>query len=163
MTSWLILVENNPAFEYLASRLTGACGPVYSCEHSYLICELAQLFDPSYIVSNDITAEFVARLEDIVPFAARTGLVEKLQRDLHLYVAAASGFSIDHSNINDFTAGVLGWWRNHHGEVGVWADAPQIILPCHRAQRQQSVFFLCSRPSSGATRTVPSQTTYGGQ
>ena len=117
-----------PAFAYLESRLTGECGQVFSCKHSYLICELAQLFDPSYIAANVITAEFVARLDEIVPFGARPGLVEELQRDLPLYVAAARGFSIDHSDINAFTEGVLGWWKNHDGEVGVWADAAQIVF-----------------------------------
>ena len=123
-----IVAGTTPAFAYLESRLTGECGPVYSCKHSYLICELAQLFDPSYIAANVITAEFVARLDEIVPFGARPGLVEELQRDLPLYVAAARGFSIDHSDINAFTEGVLGWWKNHDGEVGVWADAAQIVF-----------------------------------
>ena len=118
-----------PAFDYLESRLTGYCGPVYSsCKHSYLICELVQLLDLSYIAENDINAELVARLNEIVPFAAKDGLVASLQRDLHLYVAAASGFSIDHSNTNAFTEGVLGWWRNHDGEVGAWDDAAQIVF-----------------------------------
>ena len=70
----------------------------------------------------------MARLDEIVPFGARPGLVEELQRDLPLYVAAARGFSIDHSDINAFTEGVLGWWKNHDGEVGVWADAAQIVF-----------------------------------
>jgi hypothetical protein len=33
-----------PAFDYLEYRLTGNCSYMYKCEHSFLICELVQLF-----------------------------------------------------------------------------------------------------------------------
>jgi hypothetical protein len=33
--------------------------------------------------------------------------MEKLQRDLHLHVAAPAGFTIDHDDVGDFTAGIL--------------------------------------------------------
>jgi hypothetical protein len=62
--------------------------------HSYEICELLQLFDPSFIEENDITAALVARLEVALPFGARPVLMAELQRDLHLYVAASAGFKI---------------------------------------------------------------------
>ena len=94
----------NPAFAYLEARLTGTCQNVYSCLHSNGICELLQLFDPSFIEENDITAAHVARLEVIVPFGARPVLMAELQRDLHLYVAASAAFTIDHSDVGDFTA-----------------------------------------------------------
>lgn len=117
-----------PAFAYLEARLTGTCQAVYSCVHSYEICELLQLFDPSFINENDITAEHVARLEVIVPYGARPALIEALQRDLHLYVAAAAGFTIDHGDVDDFTVGILTWWKNHATEVGAWAQAAQIAF-----------------------------------
>ena len=99
----------NPAFAYLEARLTGTCQHVYSCVHSYKICELLQLFDPSLIEENDITAAHVARLGVIVPFGARPVLMAELQRDLHLYVAASAGFTIDHGDVDDFSAGILTW------------------------------------------------------
>jgi hypothetical protein len=37
------------AFDYIETRLTGACSGMFNCEHSYFICELMQLFDPPYI------------------------------------------------------------------------------------------------------------------
>jgi hypothetical protein len=81
--------------------------------HSYEICELLQLFDPSFIEENDITAAHVARLEVIVPFGARPVLMAELQRDLNLYVAASAGFAIGHGDVDDFTAGIHTCWKNH--------------------------------------------------
>jgi hypothetical protein len=75
--------------------------------NSYGICELPQLFDPSFIEENDITAAHVARLEVIVPLEARPVLMAEFQRDLHLYVAVSAGFRIDHVDVGDFTAGIL--------------------------------------------------------
>jgi hypothetical protein len=51
-----------------------------------------------------------------------------LQRDLSAYVAAASGFSIDHGDVDDFTEGILGWWKCHASEVGAWSDAALIAF-----------------------------------
>jgi hypothetical protein len=116
----------NPAFAYLEARLTGTCQNVYSCLHSNGICELLQLFDPSFIEESDITAAHVARLEVIVPFGARPVLMAEHQRDLHLYVAASAGFTIDHGDVGDFTAGILTWWKNHATEVGAWSEAAKI-------------------------------------
>jgi hypothetical protein len=99
----------NPAFAYLEARLTGTFLHVHSCVHSYEIFELLQLFDPWFIEENDITAAHMARLEVIVPFGARPVLMAELQRDLHLYVAASAGFTIDHGDVGDFTAGILTW------------------------------------------------------
>jgi hypothetical protein len=111
----------NTAFAYLETRLMGTCQQVYSCVHSYEICELLQLFGPSFIEESDITAAHVARLDIIVPFVARPVLVAELQRDLHLYVAASAGFTIDHGDVDDFTASILTWWKNHSTEVGAWS------------------------------------------
>ena len=95
---------------------------------SYEICKLLQLFDPSFIEESDITAAHVARLEVIVPFGARPVLMAELQRDLNLYDAASAGFTIDHGDVGDFTAGILTWWKNHATEVGVWSDVQIHLL-----------------------------------
>ena len=93
--------------------------------HSYEICELLQLYDPSFIEEIDIMAAHVARLEVTVPFGARPVLIAELQRDLHLYVAASAGFTIDHGDVGDFTAGIL-TWKDHATEVGAWSEAAKI-------------------------------------
>jgi hypothetical protein len=41
----------------------------------------------------------VACLEVIAPFGARPVLMAKLQRDLHLHVAASAGFTIEHGDV----------------------------------------------------------------
>jgi hypothetical protein len=71
---------------------------------------------------------FVARLAEIKPFGERPDLMAALQRDLPAYVAAASGFSIDHGDVEDFTERILGWWKIHVSEVGAWSDAALIAF-----------------------------------
>ena len=51
-----------------------------------------------------------------------------MQRDLPASVAAASGFSIDHGDVDDFTEGILGWWKSHASDVGAWSDAALIAF-----------------------------------
>jgi hypothetical protein len=70
----------------------------------------------------------VARLAEINPFGERPDLMAALQRDLTAYVAAASGFSIDHGDVDDFTEGLLGWWKSRDSEVGAWSDAALIAF-----------------------------------
>jgi hypothetical protein len=70
----------------------------------------------------------VASLDVIVPFGAKPVLMESLKRDLHLYVAAAAGFTIDHGDVDDFTSGILSWWKNHASNVGAWGEAAQIAF-----------------------------------
>ena len=43
---------------------------------------------------------------------------KKLHRDLPAYVAAASGFSIDHGDVDNFTEGILGWWKEMTPKLG---------------------------------------------
>jgi hypothetical protein len=54
--------------------------------------------------------------------------MEALQRDLPAYVAAASGFSIDHGDVGDFTEGILGRWKTHASKVEAWSDAALIAF-----------------------------------
>jgi hypothetical protein len=70
----------------------------------------------------------VARIAEIKPFGERPDLMAALQRDLPAYVAAASGFSIDHGDVGDFTEGILGWWKSHAPKVGAWGDAALIAI-----------------------------------
>ena len=68
-----------------------------------MICELAQLFDPSYVAERNVTFDLVARLAEIKPFGERSDLIARLQRALPTYIAAVNGFSIDHSDEGVFT------------------------------------------------------------
>ena len=74
-------------------------------------------------------ARLVYKLLESFKQAQRSGYNPKrLQRDLPAYVAAASGFSIDHGDVDDFTEGILGWWKCHASEVGAWSDAALIAF-----------------------------------
>ena len=134
------------AYDYLENRLTGNCNAPYDCRHSYLICELSQLFDPSFAAENaaDIDTAWVQRLGEIICLAkygqgdgsdgaAADGdetlpFVSQLKRDLPLYLAAVRGFTCNHGDVDEFTEAVLGWWKNHAAEVGAWAVGAQIIF-----------------------------------
>ena len=51
--------------------------------------------------------------------AQRSGYNPKrFQRDLPACVAAASGFAIDHGDVDDFTEGILGWWKEMTPKLG---------------------------------------------
>jgi hypothetical protein len=63
-----------------------------------------------------------ADADDALPF------VFQLKRDFPLYLAAARDFTCNHSDVDEFTEAVLGWWKNHGGEVGAWAIGAQIIF-----------------------------------
>jgi hypothetical protein len=93
-----------------------------------LICELVQLFDPSYVSEINATIGLVARLAEIKPFGERPDLMARLQRDLPSYIAAANGVSIDHGDEGDFTKEVLSRRRSHASEVGAWSEAARIFL-----------------------------------
>jgi len=85
-------------------------------------------------------ARLVYKLLESFKQAQRSGYNPKrLQRDLPAYVAAASGFSIDHGDVGDFTEGILGWWKSHATEVGAWGDVALIA-------------FAMTKKSAGAER-----------
>ena len=148
-----MITRNSIEFGVSASRrfqicllVTGDCTAPYDCRHSYEICELAQLFDPSFAAENaaKIDAAWVQRLAAVIPIAnygqddgagggaADDGdeptLVEQLEGDLPKYLAAAHGFTCNHKDVDQFTEAVLGWWKNHGEAVGAWAVGAQIIF-----------------------------------
>jgi hypothetical protein len=55
---------------------------MFEFEHSYLICELVQLFGQSYVSERGATIDLVARLAEIKPFGERSDLMARLQRNL---------------------------------------------------------------------------------
>ena len=66
------------------------------------------------------------------------------QRDLHLYVEASAGFTIDHGDVDDFTAGILTWWKNHATEVGAWSEAAKIAFAMAPNSAGVERAFQCS-------------------
>jgi hypothetical protein len=71
---------------------------------------------------------------------------KKLHRDLPAYVAAASGFSIDHGDVDDFTEGILGWWKSHASEVGAWSDAALIAFAMVPNSAEAERVFFAQKP-----------------
>ena len=121
-----------PAFDYLENRLTGQCQAQFDCTHSYAICRVLRLFDPSYVAEHEATIDSasVRELALVVPLAMERGgeLLTDLERDLPLLLAAAHGFTADHGSVDDFTESVLGWYKNHSSEIGAWAEASLIVF-----------------------------------
>ena len=120
-----------PEFDDLENRLTGNCRNQFSCEHTYEVFRLARVFDPSFASENEalINQAFIRSLASIKPLARDDGaLIRALERDSHLYIAAARGFTVDHSNVDVFTEAVLAWWKNHGLSTGAWCDAAEIVF-----------------------------------
>jgi len=111
----------------VGSRAHARSNMTEDCSHSYEICELLQVFDPSFVSEQgeSINSEWVRRLRCVKPLAP---LVNALVRDLHLYVPTTRGFTCNRSSVSDFTDSVLLWWRSHHSEVGAWAEAARIAF-----------------------------------
>ncbi|KAK3233173.1 hypothetical protein CYMTET_56513 [Cymbomonas tetramitiformis] len=129
LRQWAI-AELQGAYQYLEKRLTGQCDRSYDCTHAYLVCEVAQLFDPSFVAENAVDACWVQRLAAIVPLARHAGgkLVAELEGELPEYMAAAAGFSCDNNDVAAFTDAVLGWWRKHAGKLPKWGQAARIVF-----------------------------------
>ncbi|KAK3282981.1 hypothetical protein CYMTET_9304 [Cymbomonas tetramitiformis] len=77
-------------YTYLENRLTGMCDSPFDCTHAYLVCELMQLFDPSYVAEHAATIDslWVQRLVAVVPIARADGgkLVATLEGELAAYL-----------------------------------------------------------------------------
>jgi hypothetical protein len=87
--------------------------------------------DPSFISENEasINFAFVGSLAAIKPLARDGGdLIRALQRDSHLYISAARGFTVDHSDVDAFTNSILAWWINHGSSTGAWREAAEIVF-----------------------------------
>lgn len=46
----------------------------------------------------------------------------------HLYISAARGFTVDHSDVDAFTNSILAWWINHGSSTGAWREAAEIVF-----------------------------------
>jgi len=76
-----------------------------------------------------INQTYIRSLAEIKPLARNDGeLIKSLERDYHLYLSAARGFSVDDSDVDVFTEAVLAWWKNHGSSTGSWREAAEIIF-----------------------------------
>jgi len=48
--------------------------------------------------------------------------------ELSKFMAAATGFSYDHSDVVAFTDAVLGWWRKNAQKLPKWGQAARIVF-----------------------------------
>jgi len=120
-------------FEYLESRLTGTCERPYDCRDTYKVFKLAQIMDPAYAVSARVDQDMLVELVKLPPFqgdddGSEEELLHDLTRELPAYLAAASSFIVDRSDIGDFTEKVLGFWRDKGGELPTFARTARIIF-----------------------------------
>jgi hypothetical protein len=121
-----------------------------------LICELVQLFDPSYVAKRNVTFGLVMRLVEIKPFGERPDLMVRLQRDLPTYIAAANGVSIDHGDERDFTKEIRSWWKSLASEVGAWKRGGR-YRPRHVAKfgGSHALLFVAQDPVQKQPRYCP--------
>ncbi|KAK3252667.1 hypothetical protein CYMTET_38048 [Cymbomonas tetramitiformis] len=122
--------ELKAAYAYLENRLLGICDSSYDCSHTYLVFELAQLFDPSFVSENaaKIDSAWVKRLASVIPLArAQSGnLLKEMQAELSTYLSLTKGFTCEHENIDVFTTNVLSWWKNNGKSLPAWSCGARI-------------------------------------
>ena len=114
---------------------------MFKSEHSYLICKIVQLFDPSYVSERNATIYLVARLAEIKSFGKRSDLMARLQRDLPTDTTAAIGVSIDHGDEDNFTTEILSWWKSRVSEVGARSEAARIAFAVAKNSAGAERFF----------------------
>ena len=85
--------------------------------------ERARTFDPSF-AAQYIDAAWVDAFTTIPPLA---GHVAALKRELPAYLSKCAGATFDHTDVAEFTKGVLLWWANNGKDFPTWALAMQIV------------------------------------
>ena len=71
-----------------------------------------------------VDAAFVDSLRMIKPLVTHN-LIDKMKTELPYYLSACAGFSIDHSDVKDFTTKVLKWWADADK-----AKSPDVVAGC---------------------------------
>ena len=114
-------------FNYLENRLTGNCDEQFSCVETYMIFRLAQIFDPSFAATT-LTPAMVDDLVAIKPLAG-FDLIAGLKKELPAYlVAAASCGGFNRADPEEYSRGLLKWWRINNPPFPTWAKAARIIF-----------------------------------
>ena len=107
-------------FNYLENRLTGNCDEQFSCVETYMIFRLAQIFDPSFAATT-LTPAMVDDLVAIKPLAS-FDLIAGLKKELPAYlVAAASCGGFNRADPEEYSRGLLKWWRINNPPFPTWA------------------------------------------
>ena len=87
------------------------------------VYRLVQAFDPS-LAAQFVDAAWVDAFITIPPLA---GHVAALKRELPAYLSKCAGATFDHTDVAEFTKGVLLWWANNGKDFPTWALAMQIV------------------------------------
>ena len=111
---------------YLENRITDNCQTPYHCSAPYEVCRVSQLFDPSFAAVN-LTSAFVDELCAAVPALKRVAAAIKAEVATYR-VATRAAPSIDHSDVDAFTATVLQFWRSDGTKMPAWRKAAIIIF-----------------------------------
>ena len=121
---WKRLVQQvKNGIGYLRNRLTGNCETNYDCSQLFEVYRLAQAFDPSF-AAQYVTTQWVDQLTTIPPLAEH---VPALKLELRAYLSKCAGATFNHTDVDEFTKGILLWWANNSKEFPTWALAMQII------------------------------------
>ena len=114
-------------FEYLETRITGTCEPIYDCSAMYNACRLVQVFDPAFAAAH-ATPQWVDDLANVKPLGALADMA-KMKAQLPTYLTRAQGFTADISDVEAFSNSVLDWWRrNVDDAISAWAEAARIVF-----------------------------------
>lgn len=114
-------------FNYLEARITGTCDGQYSCVEMYEMCSLVRAFDPNFACTH-VAPPFVDTMSAIIPLNA-LGMLNDLKQQLPAYLAAAARAPIfDKASVDDYTDGILLWWRTNGKSFPAWALAARIVF-----------------------------------
>jgi hypothetical protein len=108
---------------YLRNRLTGTCENPYDWTEIYKTYRLVQVLDPSFAVQN-LDLSWIDALVVIKPLEA---LIPKLKQEMPLYLAKCSGTTFDHQDVNEFTKGILLFWKTYGEVCPTWALAMRTV------------------------------------
>ena len=66
---------------------------------------------------------------DVIKPLAGLGMTTNLKSELHKYLADAKNAPpLDQSSVNDYSEGLLTWWRTHGSKFPAWALAARIVF-----------------------------------
>ena len=92
----------------------------------YLVCELAQAFDPSYAATR-VDAAFMDRLSAIKPLG-ELNLVPGLRAEISKYLTLAKDSTFNTNDVEAFSNEVLAWWNKNSLELPAWSAAARITF-----------------------------------
>ena len=93
------------------------------------VAGLLKLFDPSHMGSQPAALMLTRTgdLDKINPIKAHIS-IDQLKQEMPYYQAAAANFTVDHSDISEFTCKVLKFWAGKGYMFPEWARAANIVF-----------------------------------